>query len=91
MGNTMAGLVEGMVNFPWTWMLLVAKSCLMVLSFKKTVPPIQLVCKVLTTTALKVTDQPFLKNFSCISPMAGSFLIPSANKESWDLGLMAKL
>ena len=91
MGSTIAGLVLGMVYLPRTWMLLVAKSCLTALSFRKTVPPMQLVCNVLTTTALNETDQSFLKKVSCISPIAGSLVIPSANRESWELGLMGKL
>ena len=52
----MAGLVLGMVYLPRTWILLVAKSCLMALSLRKTVPPMQLVWSVLTTTALNWTD-----------------------------------
>ena len=56
MGSTMAGLVLGMVYLPRTWILLVAKSCLMALSLRKTLPPMQLVWSVLTTTALNWTD-----------------------------------
>ena len=91
MGSTMAGLVLGMVNLLRTVMLLVAKSCLMLLSLRNTVPPMQSVCSVLTTTALNLTDQSFLKKVSWISPIAGSFVIPSASKESWELGLIEKL
>ena len=87
----MAGLVLGMVYLPRTWILLVAKSCLMALSLRKTVPPMQLVWSVLTTTALNWTDQSFLKKVSCISPMAGNLVIPSASKDSWEFGLMEKL
>ncbi len=87
----MAGLVLGMVYLLRTWMLLVAKSCLMALSLRKTVTPMQLVWSVLTTTVLNLMDKSFLKKDSCISPMAGSLVIPSASRDSWEFGLMAKL
>ena len=68
-GSMASFLVLGTIQvLPNKLMMLLLKSCLMLLSFRKLVPPIAVQCRCCVTKALNLIGWSFLENITSISP-----------------------